>query len=110
MKQKRDLEMSENPQRDSLKPYLSHRLSGQISQFPDFSAFNYELNLESLDEDVHEEQGSFINNRTSDSRQKAVVIEDVDGETVPDVIGVLITGMRLILGQHEGDVEMVFFN
>lgn len=111
MKQKRDLEMSENPRRDSLKPYLSHRLSGQISQFPDFSPIDYELNLASLDEEVEEEQISFIINRNSisDNRPKPVTIEDVDGETVPDVVGVLITGMRLILSQHEGDVEMVLF-
>jgi hypothetical protein len=39
-----------------------------------------------------------------------VIIQEVEGETVEDVVGVLITGVRMILKQHEGNVSMVFYS
>jgi hypothetical protein len=114
MKEKRDLEP---PTANNIKPYLSHRLSGQISQFPDFSAYTYEPCLgtiadELTDEESSQKEGSTesISNLNRDSdyiARNTVRVDEVDGETVPDIVGVLITGMRLILNQHEGDVEMV---
>jgi hypothetical protein len=135
---------------------MSHRLSGQISQMPDFTATflgtsdvlvpNTVIKEEDEDENA-EESLEMLNtpmgeigavkwgdapdmDRTYSSRasrvsapksrkmstmstskvEELVIIPKVDNEGVADAIGVLITGIRMILMNHEGNYELVFFS
>jgi hypothetical protein len=90
------------------KQSLSHRISGQITQFPDFSTFSFAHSSPIVEED--ERDGSLLTplspvvNSGSLFSNSPVVIDYVDDESVEDVVGVLITGMRLLLHIHEGNV------
>lgn len=126
MKEKRDKETKGH----ALKPYLSHRLSGQISQLADFTFSNHvndgmariTEDNETCDEaevkvtgvirfmEPGEESprtGTAKHRESYSQRDKFVIIDQVEGETVADVIGVLITGMRIILLQHEGNIDLL---
>ncbi|KAJ3272125.1 Tetratricopeptide repeat protein 7A [Terramyces sp. JEL0728] len=105
------------------KPYLSHRLSGQITQLPEFASPAFAPNLADIVDQSLEELdlprismanlGDIPAKRTKSKRDSSlnmetlIVIPEVDGETVPDVIGVLITGIRLILHTHDGDIALL---
>jgi tetratricopeptide (TPR) repeat protein len=144
VKEKRDLEMERMKSQASIRSngkvretttsptrFLSHRLSGQISQLapsfgptlPDIagsaegvdpegekvhpflvtpSGVHFDDELGNGNENV-ERKSSVMDLRLKD----VVVVPEVQGETVPDVIGVLITGIRLILLTHEGNIEVL---
>ncbi|KAJ3322235.1 Tetratricopeptide repeat protein 7A [Boothiomyces sp. JEL0866] len=105
------------------KPYLSHRLSGQLTQLPEFASPAFSPNLADIVDQSLEDLdlprismtnlGDIPAKRTKSKRDSSmnietlIVIPEVDGETVPDVIGVLITGIRLILHTHDGDLGLL---
>jgi len=88
------------------KQSLSHRLSGQITHFSTFSfAHSYPIVEEGdrQDSGLLTPRSPFVNSGSLFSNSP-VVIDYVDDESVEDVVGVLITGMRLLLHIHEGNV------
>ncbi|KAJ3306677.1 hypothetical protein HDV03_004307 [Kappamyces sp. JEL0829] len=108
------------------QPYASHRLSGMITQAADHSVASFALGGVREEDESNDNAASaggpvLINGmlppippvspfgrmttRDEEDDIPFVVVGDVDGETVEDVIGVLITGMRLILLSCEGNVE-----
>lgn len=100
----------------ALSPYLSHRLSGQITQFPDYSSFSFTQNqpIIEADEDYEENNLPPLSNGTPGNlglgvflQEEFVVISEVDKESISDVVGVLITGMKILLLSHEGNIDLV---
>jgi len=118
--------------KDAVLPrFKSHRISGNITQFPDTPTFNmgFEAETENPDNNLlgadmrqmspkspsfrqralsYSRPSTSTRTETEDDVYMGVVIERVDGESVADVVGVLITGMRLLLWKHEGNIELVF--
>jgi hypothetical protein len=84
--------------------YESHRLSGQITQFFDVNAAEQMAKVEERGEESETEPKPRL---SIEQAERVVVVDDVDGETIADSVGVLITGMRLLLNVHEGNVVLV---
>ena len=78
--------------------FNSHRMSGQISQLPNMNARVYEKDIDSPQRE---------NNNGEQKLLSTIAIRKVESETVEDVVGVLVTGIKLILKQHEGRVDLV---
>ena len=112
----------------SSRPFQSHRMSGSITQYPELATFTMALEspLEESEDELEEyvdltkkktlahtpsimksPRVSFIGHEEAST--PVVIIEEVDGESVADVVGVLITGMRLLLFTYEGNVQVVYF-
>jgi tetratricopeptide (TPR) repeat protein len=144
VKEKRDLELERMKSQASMQSngkaretttsptrFLSHRLSGQISQLtPSFGPTLPDIagSTEGVDPEgekanvflatpsgVHFDDELANGSGTAERKSSAVdlrlkevvVVPEVQGETVPDVIGVLITGIRLILLTHEGNIQVL---
>jgi tetratricopeptide (TPR) repeat protein len=127
VKEKRDQELEKMKSESSLQsigkpssptPFLSHRLSGQISQrAPSFGqtmpgiagSVDYAEPHNSPMSHVMFEEEAELNEEVRQSTsancyKQVVVVSEVQGESVPDVIGVLITGIRMTLLTHEGNL------
>lgn len=111
------LSKSHNRVSTSSRPFQSHRISGSITQYPELATFTMALEspVEESDEDGYVDPMAALPSKANrmsylgqeETMVPVVIIEEVDGETVADVVGVLITGMRLLLLTYEGDVEVV---
>ena len=82
--------------------YSSHRMSGQISQIPTMNPHVYDRETDSPLRD--KKFGS------EEMLSQIIMISKVESEGVEDVVGVLVTGIKMILKQHEGNLAMVFNN
>jgi hypothetical protein len=117
-KKKSNLSSSTRRSSTNSRQFASHRLSGMITQanFKSLQRFN----LGGLQE--QDEKGNGSSNALPEisislefpltlsdpsKTEHFVIIDEVDGETVEDVTGILITGMRLILLSHEGKMDRV---
>lgn len=96
------------------KPFKSHRMSGMISQLPELDtspAINEFPVIPASPVEATPVMFRFPNDSENPTKMgdNLIVIDEVNGETVSDVVGVLITGMRLILIEHGGNIDLVLF-
>ena len=85
---------------DSPMRYSSHRMSGQISQIPYMTPHIYD---KETDSPLKEKKFG-----SEEHLSQTITIKKVESESVEDVVGVLVTGIKLILKQHEGNLDMVY--
>ena len=84
--------------------YTSHRLSGQLTQIFDVNATEQMSKVEEKSEDSGQEPQPRL---SIEQAEQILVVDDVAGESIADSVGILITGMRLLLLIHEGNVVLV---